>query len=397
MDNNNFISRQSYTRTFDQFEDIIGLSFYINYECPWNGELKSLLPLYGPSSFSLKIFKVDEKLTKYVVKGNYDFKSKYTTLTISIINYSFINQLIIYYNYLIAPTLKYIKCIFVTPDAATKRGLELLFVYDTNEHNKLVAEFKTPFTKIILQGTLVDSDEQKTIEVKYIDGSQHILSTGVKCEQVDSETMKYSPIFEAKYSTEMSDKTHKHHILSLFDIEGYVLVQRNMNPESHYPTKLTLRDIAVVTTKSRHSLQGSFTFENNEVLGDVSLTANSLAIKMNGLLSGNYPIFKLDFNLDMTRNEQPDQQLETDESYDNRPNSKFVALLYKVKTLNLLTSHELHIKSPYVYISNNHIRLDDDYLEANCDILIENSEPTIHGRISASNFLDVAFNGKHFY
>lgn len=359
------IETQSYTRTFDQFEDIIGLSFFINYECPWNGELKSLLPLYGPSSFSLKIFKVDKKLTKYVVKGNYDFKT---------------------------PTLKYIKCIFVTPDAATKRGLELLFVYDTNEHNKLVAEFKTPFTKIILQGTLVDSDEQKTIEVKYIDGSQHILSTGVKCEQVDSETMKYSPMFEAKYSTEVSDKTHKHHLLSLFDIEGYVLVQRNMNPESHYPTKLTLRDIAVVTTKSRHSLQGSFTFENNEVLGDVSLTANSLAIKMNGLLSGNYPVFKLDFNLDMTRNEQPDQQLETDESYDNRPNSKFVALLYKVKTLNLLTSHELHIKSPYVYISNNHIHLDDDYLEANCDILIENSEPTIHGNISASNFLDVAFN-----
>lgn len=78
MDNNNFISRQSYTRTFDQFEDIIGLSFFINYKCPWNGELKSLLPFSGPSSFSLKIFKVDEKLTKYVVKGNYDFKCKYT-------------------------------------------------------------------------------------------------------------------------------------------------------------------------------------------------------------------------------------------------------------------------------------------------------------------------------
>jgi len=275
--------------------------------------------------------------------------------------------------------------------------LELLFVYDTNEHNKLVAEFKTPFARRILQGTLVDSDEQKTIEVKYIDGSQHILSTGVKCEQVDSDTMKYSPIFEAKYSTEVNDKTHKHHLSSLFDVEGYVLVQRNMNPESNYPTKLTLRDIAVVTTKSRHSLQGSFTFENNEVLGDVSLTANSLAIKMNGLLSGNYPIFKLDFNLDMTRNEQSDQQLETDENYDNIPNSKFVVLLYKVKTLNLLTSHELHIKSPFVYISNNHIRLDDDYLEVNCDVLIENSETTIHGNILASNFLDVAFNGKYFY
>ncbi|CAH1725498.1 unnamed protein product [Aphis gossypii] len=360
------IETTSYTRTFDQFEDIIGLSFFINYKCPWNGELKSLLPFSGPSSFSLKIFKVDEELTKYIVKGNYDLKS---------------------------PKLKYIKCIFVTPGAATKRGLELLFVYDTNEHNKLVAEFRTPFTRRILQGTLVDSDEQKTIEViADIDGSQHILSTGVKFEQVDSDTMKYLPIFEAKYSTEVNDKTHKQHLSSLFDVEGYVLVQRNMNPKKNYPTKLTLRDIAVVTTKSRHSLQGSFTFENNEVLGDVSLTANSIAVKMNGLFSGNYPIFRLDLNLDMTRNEQSDQQLETDESYDNRPNSKFVALLYKVKTLNLLTSHELHIKSPYKYISNNHIRLDDDYLEANCDVLIENSEPIIHGNISASNFLDVAFN-----
>lgn len=95
MDNNNFISRQSYTRTFDQFEDNIGLSFFIHYECPWNGELKSLLPFSGPSSFSLKIFKVDEKLTKYVVKGNYDFKSKYTILTI--FNYQlFVHQSINY-------------------------------------------------------------------------------------------------------------------------------------------------------------------------------------------------------------------------------------------------------------------------------------------------------------
>jgi hypothetical protein len=78
MDVNNFISRQSYTRTFDKFKDTSGLSFYINYDCPLNGELKSLLPFSGPSSFSLKILKVDENLTKYVVKGNYNFNCKCT-------------------------------------------------------------------------------------------------------------------------------------------------------------------------------------------------------------------------------------------------------------------------------------------------------------------------------
>lgn len=276
--------------------------------------------------------------------------------------------------------------------------MELLFVYDTKVHKKILAEFKTPFTKKILQGTLVDSNEQKTIEIKYIDGSQHIFNAGVKCEKVDDETIKYSPIFEAKYSTGVNTKKHRHHLIPAFDIEGYVLVKHNnTNPESNYPTKLTLRDIAVVTTKSRHSLQGSFTFENNEILGDVSLTANSLTINMEGLLSGDYPIFKMNLNLNMTKNEQADQQLETDESYDDKPSSKFVALLRKVKTLNLLTSHELHIEAPYVFLSKHYIRLDDDYLEANCDILIENNEPTIYGNISASNVLDLAFNGKQFY
>uniref|UniRef100_A0A2H8TZF4 Apolipophorin n=1 Tax=Melanaphis sacchari TaxID=742174 RepID=A0A2H8TZF4_9HEMI len=354
------VEMQSYTRTFEKFKDTTGLSFFINYDCPWNGDLKSLLPFSGPSSFSLKIFKVDEKLTKYVVKGNYDFKS---------------------------PTLKYIKFIFVTPNTDIKRGLELVVAYDTKSDKVLLAKFKTPYTKVTLQGTLVDSDEQKTIEVKYIDDSQHIFSAGVICEEMDAETIKYSPIFEAKVST----KKNKHDFVPVFDIEGHVLVKRNTNPESNYPTKLTLRDIAVVTPKSRHSLQGSLTFENKGILGDISLIANNITINMKGLLSGDYPTFKLDFSLDMTRNEQANQQLETDGSY-NKPNSKFIALLYNVKKLNLLTSHELHIKSPFVFLSNNYIRFDNEYLEANCDILIENSEPTIHGNISASNFFDTAFN-----
>lgn len=78
MNSKNLMFRISYTRKFEKLSDTLGLSFYIDYNCPWNGELKSLLPFYGPSSLSLKIFKVDENLTKYVVKGNYDIKCKYS-------------------------------------------------------------------------------------------------------------------------------------------------------------------------------------------------------------------------------------------------------------------------------------------------------------------------------
>jgi len=273
----------------------------------------------------------------------------------------------------------------------------MVVVYDTKKHKKLLAEFKTPFTKKILQGTLVDSDEQKTIEVKYIDGSQHIFSIGVKCEEVDSETMKYSPIFEAKYSTKVNSNKRRHYLVPMFDIEGNIFVKRNTSPESNYPSKLTLRDVAIVTPENRHSLQGSLTFENNEVLGDVRLTANSVTINMNGLLSGDNPVFKLDLKLNMTRNEQAEQQLlETDDNNDYKPISKFVALLYKVKTLNVLTSHELHMEAPYVFLSKNHIFWDDDYFEANCDVLFENSELTTHGYIMTSNLLDMAFNGEHY-
>jgi len=297
----------------------------------------------------------------------------------------------------VASTVKYIKFIFVTPNTDIKRGLELVIVYDTKEHNKLLAKFKTPFTKKITQGTLVDSAEQKTIEVIYIDDSQHIFTAGVKCEEVDAETMKYSPIFEAKYSNEMSTTKHRHHLVPMFDIEGNILVKRNMNSESNYPSKLTLSDVAIVTPENRHSLQGSFTFDNNKVLGDVSLTANGVTINMNGIVNGDYPKFKLDLKLDMTRNEQAKQLLlGTDESYYYKPMSKFVALLNKVKSFNVHTSQELHIEAPFVFLSKNHIYWDDDYFDANCDVLFENSELTTHGFIKTTNILDMAFNGEHY-
>lgn len=300
-----------------------------------------------------------------------------------------------YYNYFIAPTLKYIKFIFGTPYSDIKRGLELVIAYDTRANKKILAQFKTPFTKVILQGTLVNSDEQKTIEVQYIDGSQYSFNAGVKREYMDTETIKYLPILEAKYHTGVNSKNQKHN-LPTFDIEGYILVKRNLNSESKFPSKLTLRDIAVVTSNSKHSIQGSITFENNKVLGEASLTTGGVNININGLLSGDYPILKLDGNVDMTRNVQAGHQLQNGEISDYKPMSKVVALLYKIRTLNLYTSQELHIEAPYLLLSTNHIRWDDDYIEANCDILIENQELTMHGNVSTSNLLDMALNGEYF-
>jgi len=288
------------------------------------------------------------------------------------------------------------KFIFITPKSDIKRGLELQVIYDTKKNKKLLAEFKTPSIKKIIQGTLVDSDKQKTIEIKCIDGSQHIFRAGVKCEKVDSETIKYTPIFEAKFSTKVNAKKHRHYLVPKFDLKGDIFVTRNTNPDSNYPSKLTLKDVAIVTTESRHSLQGLITFKNNEVLGDVSLTANSVTIYMNGLLSGDDPKYKLVFNLDMTRNEQANQQLlETDESND-RPMSKLLALLYKVKILNIIISQELHIEAPYKFLSKNEINWDDDYFKANCEVLFENNELTSRVYMNTTDLLDVAFNGKHY-
>jgi len=76
MDNNCYIFRKSYTREFENLKNTVGLSYFVDYKFPWNGELKSLLPFSGPSSFSLNMFKDDEKVTEYVVIGSYDFMCK---------------------------------------------------------------------------------------------------------------------------------------------------------------------------------------------------------------------------------------------------------------------------------------------------------------------------------
>lgn len=69
--------RQTYTNTYDDLSESLGFVFSVDYEIPWNGEMKSLLPFFGRSSFSLKCVKVDSRLTNYIVKGTYNFKCKY--------------------------------------------------------------------------------------------------------------------------------------------------------------------------------------------------------------------------------------------------------------------------------------------------------------------------------
>lgn len=71
--------RKTYSKTVEDLNNL-GLSLNVQYEYPWSGEIKSLLPFSGPSSFSMKVLKLDEKLTKYVLKGNYDFTCEYNVI-----------------------------------------------------------------------------------------------------------------------------------------------------------------------------------------------------------------------------------------------------------------------------------------------------------------------------
>jgi hypothetical protein len=62
-----------------------GLSFFMHYDFPWNGHvMESLLPFAGTSAVSFKVLKTDTKLTKYVMRGTYDFKCKYIVLSMII-------------------------------------------------------------------------------------------------------------------------------------------------------------------------------------------------------------------------------------------------------------------------------------------------------------------------
>lgn len=74
----------TYTRSFENMDHSLGLSLLVDVDIPWNGQYQSLLPFSGPSSLSLKVLKVDENLSKYVVRGSYDLKCKYTIFLIVI-------------------------------------------------------------------------------------------------------------------------------------------------------------------------------------------------------------------------------------------------------------------------------------------------------------------------
>lgn len=371
-----------------------GLSFFVHYDLPWNGHvMESLLPYAGTSSISLKVLKVDKQLTKYVMKGTYDFKCKYLHFILFI--YIFLLFIPVYINgvlFFSAPMLKYIKFMFVTPKSDIKRGVALLIGYDTSVNNKFVAELKTPSSKVILQSILVNSDAQKTIEVQYLDGAKYVFNLGVKCEKVDQETNKYFPIFETGYSTNISTKTTRHPSLPNFDIEGYVLVKRNMNSNSKFPSKFTLQDMAVVTPSNKHSLRGTWTFENNKATGEANLTTYGVTFNMYGLISGEYPVYKSIGELDVIKN-KPSQERSLS-NYGNEPVSKFEDLLHKIKPVSIHTSQEIHIKAPYVFLSNNYVIWNDGHFKLNGDFLIENKGLTMHGNISFADILDSVLNGK---
>lgn len=293
-----------------------------------------------------------------------------------------------------APMLKYIKFLFVTPKSDVKRGVELLIGYDTSVNNKLVAQYKTPSSKVVLQSTLVNSETQKTIEVQYLNGAKYVFNLGVKCEKVDKETNKYYPVFETGYATDVSTKTTKQGILPNFGIEGYLLVKHNANSNSIFPSKFTLQDIAVVTPSNKHSIRGTWTFEDNKASGEANLTTYGVTFNIHGLISGEYPVYKAIGALDVIKN-KPSQERSLS-NYDNGPVSKFVDLLHTIKPVNIYTSQEIHIKAPYIFLSNNYVIWDEGDLKLNGDFHIDNNGLTMNGNISFTNIYDSVLNGKTF-
>jgi len=299
------------------------------------------------------------------------------------------------------------KFIFVTPKADISRGVELFVAYETQTNKKFIAQFRTPSSSVVLQSTLFNTDEQKTIEVQYVDGSEHNFSLGAMCEKLDDDTIKYSPVIAAVYSEYSSATREKHPLVPIFDIEGHVIVKYTKNDDGSgtvRPRKVTLQDIALVTPKSKHSLQGSVTAEGNEIKSEGSLTNGRINITMHGYLSGQYPIYKASGDFEMVRSEpdaaQAEQQLqlledeESDAPY--QPASKLFALLYRIKTLNMFTSQELHVETPYKLITNNYVLWDGEHMDLNIDISIENGELTINGNASTSDLLDLVSYGKDF-
>lgn len=295
-----------------------------------------------------------------------------------------------------APMLKFIKFKFFTPESNIKRGVKLLISYDTSINDTYVAkyEFRTPFSLVVLQSVLVNSDTQKTIEVEYLDGTKYVFNLGIKCEKVDKETNKYFPVFETEYSTDINTKPTRYPGLPNFDIEGYVLVKRNVNSNSTLPSKFTLQDMAVITPNNKHSLQGTWTFDDNKATGMANLTTYGVKFDMYGLISGEYPVYKMIGVLDVIKN-KPSQERSLS-NYDNEPDSKFVDLLHKIKPMNIYTSQEIHVKAPYLFISNNYVLWNDGHFELNGDFLIENNSLTMHGNIISNNLFNSTLNGKTF-
>lgn len=265
--------------------------------------------------------------------------------------------------------------------------------YDTKINKNFIAEIKTPSNKINLLSTFVHSDKQNTIEVKYLDGSEHVLRMGVKYDQLNSDTTKYSPLFEVAYSEKVNGDKVRHPLVPIFDIEGSFLVKRSANA---YPSTVTLQDIAVITPNNKHSLQGELTLENNQVAGKTTVTTNGVTIDMHGSVGGNYPIYKMDGVLQMIRNGNIATRSLADESDSYEPTSKLITFLRNVKNFNIAVTKELHVESPYVYKSDHRVNWEDGYLEIINDVLIENNELTALGSVSASGILNNVLNGECF-
>lgn len=285
------------------------------------------------------------------------------------------------------------KLAFSTPEADLDRTVKLYVTYDTRSHPKIIAQWKTESNNIVLQSKLVNSDQQKAIEIKYTDGSYYVFYVGAKYEELDGEITKYTPMLDVAYSTKKGTRDQPLSFVPIVRSQGYILVQHQYDGDSQraYPSKLTLKDLAVITSDRKHSLEGSVSLENNELKGNGHLITGRTNIEMNGYVGGHFPTYTIGGTINMIRSE-PDN-----DSDDYAPNSKFMDFLYKLKTLNIFTAQQLRIKSPYALVTDNKIQWDNGDFKMSGDMHFEDDAFTMYGKISTFNFFDLILNGEKFY
>ncbi|XP_050543186.1 apolipophorins-like isoform X2 [Daktulosphaira vitifoliae] len=348
------VRKQSFSRNFEKFGKLAGLSLYVDYSFSWNSNFKLISPYNGRISMSVKLRKFDQSLTNYVLQASY--------------NNVLINR-------------RSVKITFSTPNSDINRDIEFAMGYDMLKKTKIIAHLLTSSKKIIFTGEFVNKNEEKSIEIKYLSDSEHTLALGIKGEQFDENKISYSPIFKVEYKDKFNSEPKSY--LPNLNIEGNVIIEHNTT--SCY--KITLEDLAVVVSKFRPSLKGSIILEGDEfnMNTQVSLVTHNITTKIMAQISN--PFYKLHVNFDVVQNSKSTQLL-------NNVESRSIALGSPIKKLKMSFSYLLRIAEPYNIKSKNYIEWNDFNGEINGRLSKKNKNFSLDGDVYVVNLLNHQVNGK---